>query len=73
MFFNQSQFNCAINVQVVMAVICASSISLAAEDPVDDENPRNKILQYFDYCFTGVFACEMLLKVINNNRKLIEN
>uniref|UniRef100_A0A183CB81 Voltage-dependent calcium channel type A subunit alpha-1 n=1 Tax=Globodera pallida TaxID=36090 RepID=A0A183CB81_GLOPA len=47
---------------VVMAVICASSISLAAEDPVDDDNPRNKILQYFDYCFTGVFACEMLLK-----------
>jgi len=46
-----------------MVVICASSISLAAEDPVDDENPRNKILQYFDYCFTGVFACEMLLKV----------
>jgi voltage-dependent calcium channel N type alpha-1B len=49
--------------KVVMVVICASSISLAAEDPVDDENPRNKILQYFDYCFTGVFACEMLLKV----------
>uniref|UniRef100_A0A914GZG4 Voltage-dependent calcium channel type A subunit alpha-1 n=1 Tax=Globodera rostochiensis TaxID=31243 RepID=A0A914GZG4_GLORO len=50
---------------VVMAVICASSISLAAEDPVDDDNPRNKILQYFDYCFTGVFACEMLLKLID--------
>ncbi|CAK5122112.1 unnamed protein product [Meloidogyne enterolobii] len=50
---------------VVMVVICASSISLAAEDPVDDENPRNKILQYFDYCFTGVFACEMLLKLID--------
>ncbi|CAD5229555.1 unnamed protein product [Bursaphelenchus okinawaensis] len=49
----------------VMAVICFSSISLAAEDPVDEENPRNKVLQYFDYCFTGVFAVEMLLKVID--------
>nr|AXF54067.1 voltage-dependent calcium channel A type alpha-1 [Ditylenchus destructor] len=50
---------------VVMAVICLSSISLAAEDPVDDDNPRNRVLQYFDYCFTGVFACEMLLKLID--------
>ena len=48
---------------VVMTVICLSSISLAAEDPVYEENPRNKVLQYMDYCFTGVFACEMLLKV----------
>jgi hypothetical protein len=48
---------------VVMAVICMSSISLAAEDPVDEDNPRNRVLQYMDYCFTGVFACEMLLKV----------
>lgn len=48
---------------VVMAVICLSSISLAAEDPVDDEASLNKVLQYFDYCFTGVFACEMFLKV----------
>ncbi|KAK0403052.1 hypothetical protein QR680_016690 [Steinernema hermaphroditum] len=50
---------------MVMAVICMSSISLAAEDPVDEENPRNKVLQYMDYCFTGVFACEMLLKLID--------
>ncbi|CAB3400469.1 unnamed protein product [Caenorhabditis bovis] len=50
---------------MVMAVICLSSISLAAEDPVDEENPRNKVLQYMDYCFTGVFACEMLLKLID--------
>jgi len=50
---------------VVMAVICMSSISLAAEDPVDDDNPRNRVLQYFDYCFTGVFAVEMLLKLID--------
>ncbi|TKR73038.1 hypothetical protein L596_020401 [Steinernema carpocapsae] len=50
---------------MVMAVICMSSISLAAEDPVDEDNPRNKVLQYMDYCFTGVFACEMLLKLID--------
>lgn len=23
-----------------------------------------QVLQYMDYCFTGVFACEMFLKVI---------
>ncbi|NP_001335573.1 Voltage-dependent calcium channel type A subunit alpha-1 [Caenorhabditis elegans] len=50
---------------MVMTVICLSSVSLAAEDPVDEENPRNKVLQYMDYCFTGVFACEMLLKLID--------
>ncbi|KAK6033021.1 putative ATP synthase F0, A subunit, partial [Ostertagia ostertagi] len=50
---------------MVMGVICLSSISLAAEDPVDEDNPRNKVLQYMDYCFTGVFACEMLLKLID--------
>lgn len=47
----------------VMGVICFSSIALSAEDPVDDDAPRNKILQYMDYCFTGVFAFEMCLKV----------
>lgn len=52
---------------MVMTVICLSSVSLAAEDPVDEENPRNKVLQYMDYCFTGVFACEMLLKVCINS------
>ncbi|KAI6210463.1 Voltage-dependent calcium channel A type alpha-1 [Aphelenchoides besseyi] len=50
---------------VVMAVICLSSISLAAEDPVEEDSQWNRILQYFDYCFTGVFACEMLLKLID--------
>lgn len=48
---------------LVMIVICLSSISLAAEDPVDEDNPRNHILSYLDIGFTGVFACEMLLKV----------
>uniref|UniRef100_A0A914UTU4 Ion transport domain-containing protein n=1 Tax=Plectus sambesii TaxID=2011161 RepID=A0A914UTU4_9BILA len=50
---------------LVMTVICLSSISLAAEDPVDEDSSRNHILQYMDYCFTGVFACEMLLKLID--------
>ncbi|KAH9505337.1 hypothetical protein Btru_058401 [Bulinus truncatus] len=49
----------------IMIVICASSISLAAEDPVQDTSLRNSILNYFDYIFTGVFTVEMLLKVID--------
>ncbi|VDK79943.1 unnamed protein product [Onchocerca ochengi] len=50
---------------LVMGVICFSSIALSAEDPVDEEAPRNKVLQYMDYCFTGVFALEMCLKLID--------
>uniref|UniRef100_A0AC35TNP8 EF-hand domain-containing protein n=1 Tax=Rhabditophanes sp. KR3021 TaxID=114890 RepID=A0AC35TNP8_9BILA len=49
----------------VMVIICLSSISLATEDPVDEDNPRNRILQYMDYAFTCVFACEMFLKLID--------
>ena len=47
----------------IMIVICASSIALAAEDPVKAVSNRNEILNYFDYVFTGVFAIELLLKV----------
>ena len=47
-------------------VICASSVALATEDPVDENNPKNIILNYFDYAFTAVFTVEMTLKV---NRK----
>lgn len=47
----------------VMIVICLSSISLAAEDPVDDSNVRNYVLGFIDYAFTGVFTVEMVLKV----------
>jgi hypothetical protein len=46
-----------------MIVICASSIALAAEDPVREKSYRNVILNYFDYVFTGVFTVEMMLKV----------
>ena len=46
-----------------MAVICGSSISLATEDPVDENSYRNEVLNYLDYGFTAVFTVEMLLKV----------
>lgn len=47
----------------IMIVICASSIALAAEDPVLENSECNKILNRFDYVFTGVFTVEMILKV----------
>nr|CDS32307.2 voltage dependent calcium channel [Hymenolepis microstoma] len=49
----------------IMIVIASSSISLAAEDPVDERNPRNIILEYFDHAFTCVFTMEMILKLID--------
>ena len=49
-----------------MIVISASSIALAAEDPVLERSDRNRILNYFDYVFTGVFTVEMVLKVRTN-------
>ena len=48
---------------LIMAVICGSSITLAAEDPVDENSQQNLILNYFDYAFTAVFTVEMVLKV----------
>ena len=47
----------------IMIVISASSVALAAEDPVLEHSERNKILNTFDYVFTGVFTVEMTLKV----------
>ncbi|CAM1324279.1 cac (predicted) [Pycnogonum litorale] len=49
----------------IMIVITLSSIALAAEDPVEENSESNKILNYFDYAFTGVFTVEMVLKVID--------
>ncbi|XP_067216065.1 voltage-dependent calcium channel type A subunit alpha-1 isoform X5 [Linepithema humile] len=49
----------------IMVVISLSSIALAAEDPVWEDAPRNTILNYFDYAFTGVFTIEMVLKIID--------
>ncbi|CAG4926317.1 unnamed protein product [Colias eurytheme] len=49
----------------IMVVICMSSVALAAEDPVVEDSDRNKVLNYFDYAFTGVFTVEMLLKIVD--------
>ncbi|XP_055550028.1 voltage-dependent calcium channel type A subunit alpha-1-like isoform X8 [Wyeomyia smithii] len=49
----------------IMIVISLSSIALAAEDPVQEDAPRNLVLNNVDYAFTCVFAIELLLKVID--------
>ncbi|XP_071291940.1 voltage-dependent R-type calcium channel subunit alpha-1E isoform X6 [Agelaius tricolor] len=49
----------------ILLVIAASSIALAAEDPVLTNSDRNKVLRYFDYIFTGVFTFEMVIKMID--------
>ena len=43
--------------------LMTSSIAIAAEDPVDEDNPRNYYLGKIDYVFTITFACEVCLKV----------
>ena len=48
-----------------MFVILLSSAALAAEDPVQENHPRNKLLKLFDYGFTGIFALECTLKVFS--------
>lgn len=35
------------------------------EDPVQEQSFRNDILNKFDYAFTGVFAVEMFLKIVD--------
>ncbi|XP_073397287.1 voltage-dependent N-type calcium channel subunit alpha-1B [Dendrobates tinctorius] len=50
---------------VILLVIALSSIALAAEDPVQAESPRNDVLKYMDYIFTGVFTFEMVIKMID--------
>ncbi|KAK7795001.1 hypothetical protein U0070_001364, partial [Myodes glareolus] len=47
----------------ILMVIAMSSIALAAEDPVQPNAPRNNVLRYFDYVFTGVFTFEMVIKM----------
>ncbi|XP_077572355.1 voltage-dependent R-type calcium channel subunit alpha-1E isoform X1 [Stigmatopora nigra] len=49
----------------ILLVIVASSIALAAEDPVATTSDWNKVLRYFDYVFTGVFTFEMIIKMID--------
>ena len=48
----------------IMIVISASSVALAAEDPLrGDLSKKNEYLNYMDFIFTGVFTVEMILKV----------
>ena len=47
----------------IMLVILISSISLASEDPVDEDSPRNYYLGIADYFFTAIFTFEVCLKV----------
>ncbi|XP_035271203.1 voltage-dependent R-type calcium channel subunit alpha-1E isoform X2 [Anguilla anguilla] len=49
----------------ILLVIAASSVALAAEDPVATNSYWNKVLRYFDYVFTGVFTFEMIIKMID--------
>ncbi|XP_017780350.1 PREDICTED: voltage-dependent calcium channel type A subunit alpha-1 isoform X5 [Nicrophorus vespilloides] len=49
----------------IMIVICLSSIALACENPVEEASWMNKFLNNFDYAFTGVFAIEMFLKIVD--------
>nr|XP_029722685.1 voltage-dependent calcium channel type A subunit alpha-1-like isoform X10 [Aedes albopictus] len=49
----------------IMIVISLSSIALAAEDPVQEDAPRNIVLNNLDYAFTCVFTIELLLKLID--------
>ena len=46
-----------------MFVILVSSISLASEDPVDEDSPRNYYLGIADYFFTAIFTFEVGMKV----------
>ncbi|XP_071506831.1 voltage-dependent calcium channel type A subunit alpha-1-like isoform X9 [Diadema antillarum] len=50
---------------MIMVVIALSSIALAAEDPVNPDAQRNKVLEYFDYVFTGIFTLELVLKILD--------
>ncbi|XP_068181577.1 dihydropyridine-sensitive L-type skeletal muscle calcium channel subunit alpha-1-like [Antennarius striatus] len=48
---------------LILLFILLSSISLAAEDPIDPKSYRNKILEKADIVFTTVFTIEIVLKM----------
>ncbi|XP_076857240.1 calcium channel, voltage-dependent, L type, alpha 1S subunit, a isoform X2 [Brachyhypopomus gauderio] len=48
---------------IILLFILLSSISLAAEDPIDPVSFRNQVLAYADYVFTSVFTAEIVLKM----------
>ncbi|XP_068170503.1 dihydropyridine-sensitive L-type skeletal muscle calcium channel subunit alpha-1-like [Antennarius striatus] len=48
---------------IILLFILLSSISLAAEDPIDPMSFRNQVLTYADIVFTSVFTAEIVLKM----------
>uniref|UniRef100_A0A3Q1C390 Voltage-dependent L-type calcium channel subunit alpha n=1 Tax=Amphiprion ocellaris TaxID=80972 RepID=A0A3Q1C390_AMPOC len=48
---------------IILLFILLSSISLAAEDPIDPVSFRNQVLAYADIVFTSVFTAEIVLKM----------
>ncbi|KAA8591084.1 hypothetical protein FQN60_002027 [Etheostoma spectabile] len=55
--------NASFFTNLILLFILLSSISLAAEDPIDPKSYRNKILAYADIVFTTVFTIEIVLKM----------
>jgi voltage-dependent calcium channel L type alpha-1D len=49
----------------ILVCIMISSASLAAEDPLDSNSKRNRVLGYFDYFFTTIFTLEITFKIIS--------
>eukprot|EP00795_Rhopilema_esculentum_P010180 gene10180-18850_t len=49
----------------IMGVIFVSSLTLAIEDPLNDESKINQVLKYFDYVFAAIFSLEVILKFID--------
>uniref|UniRef100_A0A8C5K3E7 Voltage-dependent L-type calcium channel subunit alpha n=1 Tax=Jaculus jaculus TaxID=51337 RepID=A0A8C5K3E7_JACJA len=58
--------NNTIFTNLILFFILLSSISLAAEDPVQHTSFRNHILFYFDIVFTTIFTIEIALKILGN-------
>uniref|UniRef100_A0A3Q2Z9U3 Voltage-dependent L-type calcium channel subunit alpha n=1 Tax=Hippocampus comes TaxID=109280 RepID=A0A3Q2Z9U3_HIPCM len=48
---------------IILLFILLSSVSLAAEDPIDPMSFRNQVLAYADIVFTSVFTAEIVLKM----------
>ncbi|KAI3378494.1 hypothetical protein SNEBB_008582 [Seison nebaliae] len=58
----------------ILAVIIASTIALAIEDPLSAPNSfKNTVLNHFDYAFTSIFTLELLLKMIDQGLILHPN
>merc|ERR1719458_1235787 len=49
----------------IMLVILVSSVSLASEDPVDEDSVRNYYLGIADYFFTAIFTFEVGMKILD--------